>query len=825
MAKSKIAPQGKAVEQLDLSMYRIMPTWTQPLSVDGNIWREIARKQPVIADCVTNLTMYAQSLPWDIRVRDVEKIDKLQSSVETYKKIFVNAQDGAGYLTYISLLLQDFYLLPFGGGTETIRYPDKTLYSIRQIDGATLFPYDDKNMPVMQYVPAFGNPNRSVNLYFTPDELVRMYQFPRPEIHRRGWGMAQPEKIYFALELLNRGDKYYANLLLDTPEAGLLDLGDMSEASATKWLESFKNLFTGIDAFKIPVLYEHTIPANYLPFGRAPNVLEFENITMRYIQLVTAAFGITPSDLGIKGGGGSGLSGQIREERQSRSTGKAFIRNHLLEHFNRILPDEFQFIFVDTDDELLVARGRARSANAVAGRNLIESGAITPAEWRKQLKTDGLITIPLVDEPEASEFDILGEIDGTADQVRIQEEQLKIQEKVANTAATVATNNGGKISGNPRKNNQGGFGLNKQRNVRGGKLQQVQGKEPVPASAGGVGEIKSEVVEKSDLSDLRQVLASGLSTVVDEAEDVRLRKLIKSAIRQLYPTLKSASNNPDVEEWTEKYITSVFSGKSEFGDEVDGELVTKSINDIIRSLDSIFTKESWWRLPITESDVSEILLNAYEKALRDTAIEIQRALYEDSIVDTPTVTKDFSVLKKSILDAIDERAAVLIALLDDGTEFYLKRLSLGVLSDTLRNPIYQKLLADSTDVETVLTNQSFLNDVIVDLRGNFSDLMLRRSETASDYEVERITNMARLDQFKTVGFTRKGLVHLGNDTPCVECQDMESLGFVPLDYVYRTTKFGDTLYCPIHPSCHHRNIFDTKELGNIDPNIFTNGEK
>ena len=84
-----------------------------------------------------------------------------------------------------------------------------------------------------------------------------MYISPRPDIKREGWGLAPPEKTYLALEMLNRGDYYYANLLIDTPAAGILDLGDMAQDSAEEWVKAWRKMLTGIDPFKIPVLYEH----------------------------------------------------------------------------------------------------------------------------------------------------------------------------------------------------------------------------------------------------------------------------------------------------------------------------------------------------------------------------------------------------------------------------------------------------------------------------------------------------------------------------------------------------------------------------------------
>ena len=121
---------------------------------------------------------------------------------------------------------------------------------------------------------------------------------PRPEIQREGWGMAPPEKIFFSLELLNRGDIYYANLLLDTPEAGILDLADMDGASAQEWIKQFRSLLGGIDPLKVPVLYEHEGDVKWIPFGRPPTELMFDRVTTKYAALVASGYGISLSEIG-----------------------------------------------------------------------------------------------------------------------------------------------------------------------------------------------------------------------------------------------------------------------------------------------------------------------------------------------------------------------------------------------------------------------------------------------------------------------------------------------------------------------------------------------
>lgn len=764
MAKT---PKPKAINEYtpDYALYRGILPYTNLNNLDGNVWRTISRSQPIVLDAITTLTMHIQSLPYSIRARDSNRSDELKDEITYYLDIFKACQDGDGFLNFIDYFFNDYYTTPFGAGVETIRYSDGRLYTFRTLDSATLYLNPNPLLPYYQYVPEVGD---SRPIYFNRDELVRIYQSPRPELQRRGWQMTPVEKAYLSIEMLNRGDKYYANLLLDTPEAGLLDLGDMSKESAEAWLKSFRDMFTGIDAFKIPVLFEHTTQAKYIPFGRPPTDLLFNEVGLKYAQILLAAFGLTLADIGMGSGGGSGggagLSTGIRSERHSKATGFASAKSHVVEAMNKILPEYLEFWFVDVDDELLVSKGRARSANAVAMRNLTESGILTPTEARAQLKADGLLTIPLPETVESSEFDIIKEINGQADQVRLQEEQIKMQKQAAKANPI---NMGG----------QGGKGLNKQRQMRGGKLEAVQGKDNVPASQGGQGEIKS-LVEKTEEDELFTYLRSEFLDVQQKADDVKLKRLLRSAYRQL------KQNGVDKSQIIDSIENSIIS-----------EPVEKSINDIRE-----FSKRNiWWHINLDENKLASILKARHIQGILDAAHSIQHDLYEEGIIDeipnyNPDLTDDSYVIEQS-----NARSKKLASLVNSGTDYFINRLLLLSLADIFEeNP-------EDIAVE---------NSVSV-LRGFIGEMFTNRATIIAEYENLLAYNEGLFTQYKSVGITEKAVLHIGKDEPCEECQFNIGLGYVKMEYPF-ITKFGDTtLTGPFHTNCHCTIVYNKKELKSL----------
>ena len=295
--------------------------------------------------------------------------------------------------------ISDLNDLPFGTGFELGRKGDTEngrVMWLEPLDGGTLYPTNNKDTPIIQY---YNGHYAS----FPKHAIARAYMSPRPEIERKGWGVAPPEKVFLAMEMLARGDRYYANLLLDIPPAGVFDLGDITWEDANTWIESFRTFTQGgtADGLKIPVLAEHTGKVQFIPLGKAPNDIMYDRITLKYAALVTAAYGMTLGDIGLAGSSASGetLAGSIRGEQKTNRTGKARNKGKIKYFIEGIIPSVLQFDFIDTDGERLSMLGRARLASATAFNMNVQNGTISPEESRLQQIQDGLFTISMPEKP------------------------------------------------------------------------------------------------------------------------------------------------------------------------------------------------------------------------------------------------------------------------------------------------------------------------------------------------------------------------------------------------------------------------------------------
>jgi hypothetical protein len=403
------APRQKSIDISDLFLTRFTPPWSRPSSLPAQAWRGWVLNQPVAIVCRETLIATLISLDWKITPRNSQYKEELEPPIRYYTKLLQNGGDypglGLDFSGLIEWVVGDLLDTPFGGAAEIGRKGGDEkgrVQWIRPLDAGTLFPTLNQDFPIVQYYPSYSQDV----VVFKPHEISRVYMSPHSFLLREGWGMAPPEKVYFALDLLTKGDKYYANLLLDIPTAGILDLGDMEKSSAEEWISAFKSFINdNTTSFKIPVLYEHNNKAEFIPFGKVPNDIMFNHITLKYAALVAAAYGMSLSDIGLGTTSASGetLAGSIRQERRTRKTGHARIKAKVKSFFDQILPETLEFNWIDYDDELNVAMGRARLGTAQAFKTIKDLGMFTAQELRSQWIQDGLSSISMPDEipPEA----------------------------------------------------------------------------------------------------------------------------------------------------------------------------------------------------------------------------------------------------------------------------------------------------------------------------------------------------------------------------------------------------------------------------------------
>ena len=773
-------PKQKSIEAPSF-LRRLLPQWTSPEWMQAERWRRLVKNQPVAEVAMGSIIANVLATPWIVRAKNTEEADDLQADVEYYTDQVLN-DEVEDFDTKMEETLQDTLTLPIGGNMEIVRWPPGqgppgitpdpkgTVHRIVHVDGSTLYPTHDAEYPMAQRVK--GDLRRII--LFGPDEMGRIIMSSRPELARKGYGLAPPEKIFLALISLFRGDVYYSNLLLDTPEAGILDLADMTKKSAQDWLKTFMSLLQGIDPQKIGVIYEHQTPAKYIPFGRPPTELLFAEVTTKYARLTAAGYNLTLSDIGLEPGGAKTLAGEIRSERKARRSGYGLIKEKVRVFFNRrVLPPWLELAWIEADEEALVLRYRAYNLAAMTMNKLVDSKILQPKEAQAQLEKDGLLTIEVEEPPEPEPVPAVF---------------AKRPEGLEDEKVPADDGGRGELVGRAETDEQD--------------------KQPLV-----VGDDRISAVPPASeiFGQMESVVAGAFREIVNGAGSPQLLRLVKAATRGLFPTVEKAlvalTEEGEIPLWLGQRLAMWFGEKA---------AVRKADQTLLDELDRLLGEEDWWRLPLgVEEQLEWVITQAFAQGASVAAGIAQEALYVEGLVSSPDIIGlNFTLTNPETLARLEAYAADLVTRINDGSKFFIKRIIVSGVEEGLSSPKIAEMIRDGEGVDAVLREAGFTQGVVEQSKNELSKMSDTRTNSIVNTEVARAETEGRIGQWDKMGLTEKGWNHTGPDTPCSYCQANIDLGFVAMDFMYETV-FGPAtaLGVPAHPTVDHCHMeFNEEEL-------------
>lgn len=782
-------PKAKSL-QMPSFLRRYLPDFLTPMWVEAARWRNVVRNEPTAIICRDRLIVYAQALPWDITAKNTKDAKKLEDDIAYYKELVLGDFD-----TILDLLWQDALDLPVGGNVELVRWPTNVLPAIEKngetyrvtqpnprghifklvpIDGATVIPTHDPEFPLMQRIQGdIGNA-----IFFGSNEIGRIVLTPRPEMRVKGYGMPPPQRIYMAISLLYYGNQYYARLLLDTPEAGILDLLDMNKEDAEDWVSSYQNLLQGVDPQKIGVLYQHTQAAKWIPFGRPPSEMSYDSVTLKQQRIVAAGYWLTLKDIGLDPSGGT-LAGEIRRQRESRLTGFGMIREKTKNFINRdVLPPYLEFAWIEKDDEAMAATGRARLLNAQAMKAMVEGGLIQAEDGQAQLVKDGLITVEL---------------------------QPKI--KAPATLPTPPAKNGALPPGEDQTDNE----LKRVPPSDGGRGDVGQTQRAV------LGDPSISAVEpgSSNFDRLGMVFKKAFDAMLKRMGDIQLRRLIRAALKAQFPIASKAIINlseADRAQWAEERFKAWF-GEASIFDEIPQ--VQKVDRLALEELEKLLEGDRWWELPPEMvAQVLEVLDLAFSEGATVAAEMVQQFLYEEGLVNSPDLIGfNFDLKNPVTINRLNTDAATMVRRVNDGTKFYLKRIITAGVDEGISSQDIAARIQEGQGLDEILRDSELVAKVTNRARQEVEGLSNARIKAIVHNEIAKAEELGRVRQWQKQGLRTKRWRHTGKDQPCQICQANIDLGYVPIDHKY-TTVFGknDSLAAIGHPNCHCHSEFDEKEL-------------
>lgn len=802
-------PRDQRAIQLRPLLNRYVPYWGHPGWLNATRWRWFVRNQPLALVCRETLIDHLLSSEWDIRPRDPDDdAAETRRAIDYYKELFEFGMDGE-FDRHIQLIMQDYLDLPLGAVTEVGTLnddPEGPIVWAEHVDAATCLPTNEPDFPIRQ---ALAEAPQAVVIF--PRHAVRNTQSsPRPEIKRAGWGMAPPEKVYLAMELLFRGDRYYANLLLDTPEAGLLDLMDMEKDAAFEWLDSMREMFVGqIDGFKVPVLYEHDTAAQWIPFNRPPLDLMYDKVTLKYAQIMAAGYGLRLSDIGMdEATGDRTLAGVIRSERQSKRSGYGRVKAASENYFNSLLPQALLFHWTDRDEETIVAKGKAMVSVGQGLKVLKDGGFIDQAEGRQQLIAEGLFDIDLdpkkLPEPPAPAMPFgatpFGKQDGKPEEDGQDEKVPPSAGGRGETNAPLASGTGGIVSR---------------------WFSRLTGRQTPEAQ-----ENVAIVSQDALLERMADIIKPGLERMISNAqtEPIRLRRLIRAMTRHMVPEVaqiaKSLNDHQIADYWLPEMQKLTFGEPSELD-----SVITRGILDEAKEvLDEHLAADPWWATAsaLERAEILAVFAAAYERGLAEQALLMIRALYEEGLTNQPgLVGISFDLVNPEVIRRLDESAALLVRRIDDGTRFFIRRVIVAGVRQGLSSPKIAAALRDGARAEAILQDEGYMQDAIDTILQGLTEMSEYRTNSIVNTEINRVENEAKLEQMTRQGLRQKfwrhlgerGVTEAGNKHPCPICERNENLGVVDIDYNYETVFEEGAQTPPGHPGvCHCAIRFVEKEL-------------
>lgn len=735
-------------------------------------WRRVLYSSPTVWACVKALNDQLVALPWHITTKDKSQRHAKKGLIDYYAEEVVGKFNGENYDTGVMRMNRDVLTIPQGGNAEVVRKIagkwDGEVDRVENIDGGTLTPTGIYDYPLIQRDPT----NFERKVVFERGQVRRILMNPRPEYSITGYQQSPLEMCYLAIDALSKGDFYYLNLLTDTPSAGILDFADWTKEEAVTWAKSWRELLTGNDALKIPLVYEHEKPVTWIPFGTPPEQMMLPDTLQRYVRLVHACFGLYTQDTGLTreettGGRESNL------ERRSWHRFNAIIA--LWNNFwNSILPKELVFSYEEVNIEETERLARAMVARANALGIMMRAGALGIKEVRREISETGMIETYINTEEIPTDTVMPGAFGGGLNPV---------------------------VAGQSRWQEQ--------------RLPEEGRKQAMPASKRAPREEETNRVRpksKANVDNLTAILASAFQKIATDIPDDALTQIIKDAGVILISALKEAKSfaGDAYDRWLDEFDNLM---DDEDNSLIKAKAIIRKRKQSTKLIEELLKSSDWWNITNPElfDQARKAFKAAYEDALDDFADEVQLALYEEGYTDSPT-PEDFtpSLVNAVIQGEIDAYAQQMMDKLNQGSQYYLKHALSRAITSQLSKPEYRQRINDDDDAAVIIATAGFVSDVATAFKSELTDLIESRAVRAAGFELGNIEGSARLQAMKSMGLANKLWVCYGPE-PCLICLSNAAKGFVPLDYEYDSA-FGTCLWTEAHPFGNCGIIFDRTEL-------------
>jgi len=272
----------------------------KPGNVSFKILRALSRQDAIIRICINVIKKAVSQSEWFIEV-DKEHINDpgvKEAEKKAYDLFEFTNMNEENARVLLDRTIDDLLILD-AGVTENIRTLDgKEIIGLNSVDGATIRPvyneYGELGDPA--YKQVIGD---KVVAEFSKEDMVYMMMNPQNDINYFGYGLSPIESILLQVQASLEADMYnIKSFTQSTVPPGMLDLGDMSEDEAKKFISVWRSTVQS-NPHALKFVYGGSANKRFVPFNTSNKDMQYAEYLDWLTRIKLAAFGLSGLEANI----------------------------------------------------------------------------------------------------------------------------------------------------------------------------------------------------------------------------------------------------------------------------------------------------------------------------------------------------------------------------------------------------------------------------------------------------------------------------------------------------------------------------------------------
>jgi hypothetical protein len=344
----------------------------KPGSVGYDTLRRASRSVHIVRICITTLKEMVTKTKWQVGPKDpLADEDKLKGQIEEVTKLLRKPNPRDTWRTFLDKTLEDLLAVD-AVAWEKVRFPDGDLAELYHVDSTTIHPVFDEHgltdieIPLftekggLTQLPAsylqvlnysqYGGPESGDIVAAWPKEDMALYHMhPQGTLEGFGFGLSPIESVLSVVANILNADNYNGTYFEEGsfPPVILQLMGQVNERDLEAYREYLLGelsgnfhrpaVMAGAEEIKVHNLKDLT--------QRDMQFMEYQNFLAR---LMSAAYGLSPQDIGITDEVGSKNVAEVQKDLSQKKGYKSIL--HLVkEQINLIIEEDFGYTDIEFD--------------------------------------------------------------------------------------------------------------------------------------------------------------------------------------------------------------------------------------------------------------------------------------------------------------------------------------------------------------------------------------------------------------------------------------------------------------------------------------------